>query len=105
VAADVFSPPGGSFDDLPEAELRTFLAVPLTVPEPAASTELPGAPPPPLQPAAPHPGRQAPRRGRHRAVEVPDSGPMSTLRLGLSAAAVVFVAVAVALLASELFLR
>jgi hypothetical protein len=104
VAADLLSSPGGSFDDLPDAELRTSLAVPLTFPE----TSEPGLSqpvPPPLLPAGAPPGRRTSRRGRHRAVVVPDTGPMSTVRLGLSAAAVVFVVVAALLLAAELFLR
>lgn len=92
----------GSFDDVPDVELRTVLAVPISlVPLPA------GAPEPVLRRPPAHGGR-ARQRHRHRRAAVrsePHKGPVETLRLGLSAAVTVFVAVVLVLLAVQILVR
>ncbi|HUW17585.1 MAG TPA: hypothetical protein VMW94_10950 [Actinomycetes bacterium] len=90
----------GSFDDLPDAELRIVLAVPLALP-----TQDPA--PPPDQPEAASPVAVPSATGRHRApvTRPPRSPAMETLRVGLSAAAFVVVLVVLGLLAVDRLAR
>jgi hypothetical protein len=98
VAADAVS--RGSFDDLPDAELRVVLAVPLDL--------WPAEQAPPSPAAAPHvPAPPAHVTARHRSARLRSgrSPAMDTLRVGLSAALVVVLLVLVALLAVDRFAR
>jgi hypothetical protein len=102
VTADVLSHAGGSFDDLPDVELRTVLAVPVSLPQVSEPVH-------PSRPAGQGPrtharSRTSAHRGRHRALPQPSTGPIATVQVGLSAAATVFVAVALLLLVTEVLL-
>ena len=96
MAADTLA--SGSFDDLPDAELRIVLAVPLALPAPEA------APRPREAPAPPRP-RAAAGRHRSRVSRPTRSAAMDTLRVGLSAAAFVVLLVVVGLLAVDRLAR
>lgn len=99
MATDVAEGVQGSFDDVPDAPLRTVLAVPLRLP-PLPTP--PAAPPVPSQPAA-RPGRS--RHRRRRPSHLMADGPLATVRVGLSAAGTVFLAVALLLLGVQAFLH
>jgi hypothetical protein len=101
VAVDTLT--GGSFDDLPDAELRTVLSVPLALPGAApglasrAETTNQASPPEPPAPAARR--HRSPRAGK------PRSAAVETVRIGLFAAVTVVVLVVVALLAVDRLVR
>jgi len=91
-----------SYDDLPEAPVRVALSVPLSVPLAPVITSVPA---PAAVPAAV--AGTAPPRGRHRAPAVstaPQHGVRDTLRVGVIAAAAVFLALTVFLVVSNTWL-
>lgn len=90
MAVDVADRVGGSFDDIPDAELRTVLAIPIQLPPvPAAA--------PATREVAPSATHRQPRSSRA-------TGLLETLSVGLGAAVTVFVVVAVVLLVVHLVL-
>lgn len=81
----------GSFDDVPDAELRTVLAIPLSLPPAPAS-------------APAHQDQPVARHSRPARLRPPTEGVLGAVWVGLGAAATVFVAVVLVLLAVQVAL-